>query len=140
MLGRWVERRHEVAVGDVDPADLAAPERVGDEPGEGHDVGERGLVAEAREVGLDRYPRAAHRVAALAPDRHQREVALVLGDLAGGEPDDVRHERPAQRPVRGDEHDEPLAALAAAEERVGVVAEDRGHVGQDLVDLVGVGA
>ncbi len=129
-----------MAVGDVDPAGLAAPERVGDESGERHDVGEPGLVAEAREVGLDRHARAAHRVATLAPDGHEREVALVLGDLAGGEPDDVRHERPAEGPVRGDEDDESLAALAAAEERVGVVAEDRGHVGQDLVDLVRVGA
>ena len=60
----------------------ACQEVLGDEAGEGQHVGERGLVAEPGEVGLDGHARAAHRVAALAAHADDRDVAAVLGDLA----------------------------------------------------------
>ena len=111
---------------------------VGDEAGERQDVGERRPVAEALEVGLERDAGAAHRVAALAADGDDGQVALVLGDLLGGEPDRVRVER--RRRGRGRvviEDDQALAALAPGQERVVLAAEDGREVGEDLVDLLG---
>ena len=84
-----------------------------------------GPVAEAREVGLDRHAGAAHRVAALAADGDDREVARVVGDLAGGEADRVRVERAGRAAIRGDEHDQALAALALGQERVVLAARGR---------------
>ena len=77
------ERRDEPAVDDVDAAVRAGQVVVGDEAGERQHVGERRPVAEAREMGLDRDAGAAHRVAALAADGDDGQVARVLGDLAG---------------------------------------------------------
>ena len=54
-------------------------EVVGDEAGERQDVGEGRPVAEAREVGLERHAGPAHRVATLAPDRDDGEVASRAG-------------------------------------------------------------
>ena len=76
---------------------------------------------------------------ALAADGHDGQVARVLGDLAGGEPDRVRVEGPGEAAIGRDQHDQPLAAFALGEERVVVAAEDRGQVGEDLVDLLAVG-
>ena len=97
-----------------------------------------GPVAEPAEMGVDRDARAAHGVAALPTDRHDRQVARVLGDLARREPDRVRVERSGQAAVGGDQHDQPLAALASDEERMVLAAQDGGQVGQDLVELLGV--
>ena len=98
-----------------------------------------GPIAEAREVRLERHAGAAHRVAPLAADRDDREVARVLGDLAGREPDRVGVQRAGEAAVGRDQHDEPLAALALGEQRVILAAEDGGEVGEDLVDLLAVG-
>ena len=103
------EGRHPPAVDDVDPGVRAGQEVVGHEAGQRQDVGERRPVAERREVGLERDARPAHRVAALAPDRDDRHVTRVVDDVAGHEPDDVRVERPGQRPVGRDQDDQPLA-------------------------------
>ena len=97
------ERRDELAVDDVDAVVRAGQVVVGDEPGERQDVGERGPVAEALEVGLDRDAGAAHRVAALAADgddaRGRRACSVIC---LGREPDRVRVERPGQAAVGRD--------------------------------------
>src|SRR5207249_3728384 len=51
---------------------------------------------------------------------------------------DVGVERPSQRAVRGDQDDQSLTALAGSQQRVVVTGEDRGQVGQDLVELLAV--
>ena len=75
------ERRDELAEDDVDPAVRPGEVVVGDQAGEREDVGERRPVAEALEVGVERDAGAAHRVAALAADGDDGEVAGVVGDL-----------------------------------------------------------
>ena len=117
---------------------VARQEVVGDEACQRDHVGERRTIAEAGEMGLERDPRPAHGVAALAADRHDREIALVLRDLARGEADRVRVERAGQAAIRGDQDDQALAALALGEERMVLGAEDRGKIGEDLVELLGV--
>ena len=108
------------------------------EPRERQHVREGRPVAEPGEMRLQRHAGAAHRVAALAADGHDGEVALVLGDLAGREPDRVGVERSGEPAVRGDEHDQALAALAGREQRVVLAVEDGRQVREDLVELVRV--
>ena len=91
----------------------------------GSDVGERRPVAEALEVGLDRDAGPAHRVAALAADGDDGEVAGWSVISPGREPDRVRVERPGQAAVGRHEDDQPLAAFAPGEQRMVVAAEDR---------------
>ena len=83
-----------MAVDDVHPIIRAGEEIVGDEAGERQYVGERRPVAERREMRLERDAGPAHRVAALAADGDDRDVAGMLDDVASHEPDDVRVERP----------------------------------------------
>ena len=90
------------------------------------------------EMRLDRHAGAAHRVTALPPDRHDREVARSFGDLARREPDRVRVQRTGQTTVGRDQHDQPLATFAFGEQRMVFAAEHGGEVGQDLVDHVAV--
>ena len=92
------------------------------------------------EVGLDRA-RRARRIASrpLRPTVTTVDVAGVLGDLAGGEPDDVRVERPGQRPrsvVISTISRLPPSRLG--EERVVLAAEHGREVGEDLVELLAV--
>jgi hypothetical protein len=109
------------------------------EPGERQDVGERGPVTVALEMGGDGDAGAAHRVAALAADGDNGQLAGMLRDLLGREANRVRVERPGESAVAGHEHDQALAALAPGEQRMLLRAEDRGEVGEDLVDLFAVG-
>jgi hypothetical protein len=134
------ERGLEVAVDDVDPAEGPGDEPVAHQPGQRQDVGEGRPVAEAGEMGFERDPSPAHRVAALAPDRDDGEVARIFGDLAGGKPDGVRVQRAREAPVGRDQHDQAPASLPLGEQGVLIAAENRGQVGQDLVELVAVGA
>ena len=132
------ERRHEAAVDDVDPAYVPARKSSVTSRASGRtsaNVGRSPKPAKWASIGT---PRAAHRVAALAADRDDREVARVLDDLAGDEADDVRVERARQAAVGRDQHDQPLAALALGEERVVLAAEHGREVGEDLVDLLAV--
>jgi hypothetical protein len=103
-------------------------------------VGEGGAIAEAREMGLERQVGPPQRVATLAADRDDGDVALVLEDLLEGEADRVRVQGAGEAPIGGEDHEEPLAALVAGEERMGLRVEDRGEVGDDLVDLLAVRA
>ncbi len=128
-----------MAVDDVDAARVARQEVVGDEARERDDVGEGRPVAQAVEVGLDRHAGAAHRIAALAADGDERQVAPVVDDLLRGEPHDVRREGPGERPVRRDQDDDSLAALALGEQRMLLATEHGRQVREDLLDLLGVG-
>ena len=86
---------------------------------------------------LQRHAGAAHRVAALAADGHDGEVAVVLGDLAGREPDRVGVERPASprsvvmRTIR-------RLPPSRREKRVVLAVEDGRQVREDLVELLRV--
>ncbi len=99
-----------------------------------------GTVAETGEVGDDRDAGPAHRVPALAADADEFELARVLNDLLGGEADGVSVEGAGQAAIARDEDDEPLALVAATEQRVLVTREDGGEIRQDLVEQVGVGS
>jgi hypothetical protein len=73
-------------------------------------------------------------------DRHNGQVALVVEDLLEREAGRVRVQRPGEAAIRRDDHEEPPAALAPGQERVGLRVEDGREVGEDLVDLLAVGA
>jgi len=94
----------------------------------------------SREVGDDRDPSPAHRVAALAADADQLQVPLVLHDFLGDEADHVGVERSGQAPIARDQDHEPLALFAPAQERMLVAAEHGRKVSQDLVEELRVRA
>ena len=80
---------------------------------------------------------AAHRVAALAPDRDQREVARCSVISRATNRTVFVLSGPARPPVRRDQDDQALAALALGKQRMVLATEHGGEVGQDLVDLLG---
>jgi len=118
-------------------------EVVGHQAGQGQDVGERGAVTEALEMGRDRHPGAAHRVAPLAADRGHLEIAGVFRDLAGDETDRVGVQRPGEAAVAGHDHDEAVVLateVPVRQERVVGPAEHRREVRDDLVERLAIGA
>jgi hypothetical protein len=64
----------------------------------------------------------------------------VLDDLPGYEAHGVGVEWSGQTPVARDQHDQPLALFAPAQERVLVAAENGCQVGKYLVEQLRVGA
>ena len=136
------EGGHEPGVDDVHAVVDAGHEVVGDEPRDGQDVGERRALAEALEVGGDRHAGAAHGVAALAADGQDPQVARVLRDLAGREAHGVGVEGAREAAVRGHDDDQPVVLrvqVAAGQQRVVRLVQDRGEVRDDLVELLAVG-
>ena len=137
-VGSLDQGRDEQREDDVDPAVFLRQVGVGDQARQRQDVGERRPIAEAGEVGLDRDPRPAHRVAPLPADADHGQLTGVLGDLPRDEPDRVRVQRPGETPIGRDQDDQPLAALPADEQRMILATQDGRQVGQDLVELLGV--
>jgi hypothetical protein len=89
-------------------------------------------------MGLHRDPRPAHRVAALPADGDDGDIARVLGDLARGETDGVRVQRPGEATIGRDEDEQALAALARGQEGMVLGTEHGGEIRKHLVDLLAV--
>ena len=100
--------------------------------------GEGRSIAESGEVGDDRNAGSPHRIATLAADTDQLEVAGVLHDLLGGKANGVGVESTGQTPIARDQDDQPLTFFAAHQQRVLVATQDGRQVGQDLVKQIRV--
>ena len=129
-------RIHEVREGDAHAAVITREELLLDEIADRTQFRKTGRVLD-REISEEMTAQTGQLLGSLAANRHV--IRVFGGDRGDDLLDEVGIERAAESLVRGNDHDEFLAPLPCAEERMGTFLGPVLETDQHLVHEVGVG-